>query len=57
MFLEKLWDEFKKCVIKCVDKAKEAINQVRTVKAYDCIQLKPKLNRIGHTFIDFIIIY
>ncbi|KAK8875500.1 hypothetical protein M9Y10_005666 [Tritrichomonas musculus] len=36
IFIDKLWKQYNKCVTECIDKAEEAINQIRTVKAFDC---------------------
>ena len=36
IFISKCWKQYNKCVTECIDKAEEAINQVRTVKAFDC---------------------
>ncbi|KAK8875498.1 hypothetical protein M9Y10_005664 [Tritrichomonas musculus] len=36
IIIEKLWLQYNKCVTECIDKAEEAITQIRTVKAFDC---------------------
>ena len=42
-FIEKLWLQYNKCVTDCIDKAEEAITQIRTVKAFDCELHEAKL--------------
>ena len=36
VIIEKLWLQYNKCITECIDKAEEAITQIRTVKAFDC---------------------
>ncbi|KAK8846978.1 hypothetical protein M9Y10_019552 [Tritrichomonas musculus] len=35
-FLNKLWEKYNNSLIECIDKAEEAISQVRIVKSFDC---------------------